>query len=92
MIDTLMNIWWAWASFGVILALAEMIVPAFVFLGFGIGAMLTALLLLVGLAPSGAVLMLTFAVLSLISWLALRHFFKPKHNHVKTFDRDINDH
>ncbi len=51
MTDTLMNTWWAWASFGVILALAEMIVPAFVFLGFGIGAMLTALLLLVGLAP-----------------------------------------
>jgi hypothetical protein len=37
-------------------------------------------------------LLLTFAVLSLISWMALRHFFKPKHNHVKTFYRDINDH
>lgn len=92
MTDTLVTTWWAWASFGVILALAEMVVPAFVFLGFGIGAMLTALLLLVGVAPSGAGLVLTFAVLSLISWLALRHFFKPRTGQVKTFDRDINDH
>lgn len=91
MIDALVTTWWAWASFGVILALAEMIVPAFVFLGFGIGALLTALLLLIGLAPVGAGLMLTFAVLSLVSWLALRHFFKPRNAQVKTFDQDIND-
>ena len=92
MLQTLHATWWAWAILALALAFLEIIVPAFVFLGFGIGAMLTALLLLVGLAPSGAGLLLTFAVLSLISWLALRHFFKPKHNHVKTFDRDINDH
>ena len=37
------------------------------------------------------VLLLTFAVMSLIAWLALRRILGVRQGQVKTFDSDIND-
>ena len=70
--------WWVWMAGGLVLAAGEVILPSYVLLGFGIGAGLMGLLLLVGEPftawPTASVpmLILTFAVLSLLSWLALR--------------------
>ena len=78
------------------LAVGEVILPSFVLLGFAIGAGAIALLLLVGgplavwLAGSLPVLLLVFAVISLVSWLALRRWLGVYKGQVKTFDRDIN--
>ncbi|MGP1357040.1 NfeD family protein [Roseicyclus sp.] len=89
--------WWVWGAAAVVLAIGEVILPSFVLLGFAIGAAVIALILLVGgplavwLAGNLAVLLLVFAVVSLLAWLALRRWVGVYRNQVKTFDRDINE-
>ncbi len=84
--------WWAWLAGAFALGILEMAVPGFIFLGFAIGAALTALIVAVA-GPSLSVtgIMLIFAVLSLIAWLVLQRVFSLKKGQVKTFDTDIND-
>ncbi len=89
--------WWVWGAAAVVLAIGEVILPSFVLLGFAIGAGVMALLLLVGgplaiwLGASLPVMLLVFAVISLLSWLALRRWLGVYQGQVKTFDHDIND-
>ncbi|MHA7887625.1 NfeD family protein [Roseicyclus sp.] len=89
--------WWVWGVAAVVLAIAEVLVPGFVLLGFAVGAGVVALLLLVGgplavwLGGSLPVLLLVFAVVSLVAWLGLRRWVGVYRGQVKTFDRDIND-
>jgi len=89
--------WWIWASAALVLAVAEVILPGFVLLGFAIGAGVVALILLVGgplavwLAGSLPVLLLVFAVVSLVAWLGLRRWLGVYKNQVRTFDHDINE-
>jgi membrane protein implicated in regulation of membrane protease activity len=88
--------WWVWGVAAIALAVGEVILPSFVLLGFAIGAGAIALLLLVGgplavwLGGSLPLLLLVFAVISLISWLALRRWLGVYKGQVQTFDRDIN--
>jgi len=89
--------WWIWASAALALAVAEVILPGFVLLGFAIGAGIVALILLVGgsaaagLAGSVPTLLLVFAVVSLLAWLGLRRWLGVYKNQVRTFDHDINE-
>ncbi|MEJ6392866.1 hypothetical protein V8J82_06355 [Gymnodinialimonas sp. 2305UL16-5] len=91
--DPIWSQWWVWGVAAVTLAVGEVLLPSYVLLGFGIGAGIVALLLLIGvpLAVSWPILVLVFAVLSLISWLALRRWLGVYTGQVKTFDHDIND-
>ncbi|MBF9045337.1 hypothetical protein HKCCE4037_18515 [Rhodobacterales bacterium HKCCE4037] len=91
--DPLWSQWWVWGVAAVVLAVGEVLLPSYVLLGFGVGAALVALLLLVGVpvATSVPVLLLVFAIASLISWLLLRRFLGVYNGQVKTFDHDIND-
>lgn len=87
---------WVWLAAGLVLAIVEVVVPGYIFLGFGIGAAMTGLAILVagpeaGFAQSLPLLILTFAVLSLIAWLGLRRVLGIRAGQVKTFDRDINE-
>lgn len=92
MADPFWMTWWIWMAGALALGILEIVLPGFIFLGFAIGAAGTGLLLLIpGLATSLPVLMLIFAVLSLVAWLALRKTFAHPHGQVKTFERDIND-
>ncbi len=85
-------IWWIWLAGALVLAILEVLLPGFIFLGFAIGAAITGVILaLTGVSKSLAILLLVFAVLSLVSWLALRRFFSLPHGQVKTFDHDINE-
>ncbi len=90
-------VWWAWGAAAVLLAVGEVLLPSFVLLGFAIGAAVVALVLLVGgplavwLAASLPMLLLIFAVVSLLSWLALRRWVGVYRGQVKNFDHDIND-
>ncbi|SDC89751.1 NfeD family protein [Ruegeria marina] len=86
----LWSIWWLWIAAALVLGVVEMLLPGFIFLGFAIGAALTGLLLLV-LTPSLPVLLLIFAALSLVAWLALRRTFALPHGQVKRFKGDINE-
>lgn len=89
--------WWVWGAAAVGLAVAEVLIPGFVLLGFAVGAAVVALILLVGgplavwLGGSVPVLLLVFAVVSLLSWLALRRWVGVYRGQVKRFDHDIND-
>lgn len=89
--------WWVWAVAAILLAVGEVILPSFVLLGFAIGAGVVALVLLVGgplaiwLGGSLPLLLLVFAVISLVSWLGLRRWLGVYRGQVKTFDRDINE-
>ncbi|NBZ86587.1 NfeD family protein [Stagnihabitans tardus] len=88
----LWTIWWVWVVAGVALAILEIVIPGFVFLGFALGAGLTGLLVLAGLAPGNvAVLSLVFAVLSLVCWVALRRSVGVTRGQVKVWTEDIND-
>lgn len=83
---------WVWVVAGIILAGLEVLVPAFVFLGFAAGAVVVGLLIWVGfLGPNLAVLLLIFSVVSLAAWLALRKVFGLRHGQVKIWEKDIND-
>ena len=84
--------WWVWMVAGGVLGILELLVPAFVFLGFACGAVLTGLLVATGLiGGSAAPLVLVFAVASLGAWFGLRQVFGRHKGQVKVWDEDINE-
>ena len=83
--------WWFWVAFGLVLVMLETVLPGFVLLGFGIGAVVVGLLISLGLSMTLPKLVLLFATVSLITWAGLRALFRPKKANVKTFENDIND-
>lgn len=86
------TLWWVWMAAALVLAILEVLVPGFVFLGFAIGALAVSLILLnTGLVLGLPVLLLIFAGLSLVAWLLMRRFFAMPKGQVKTFKGDIND-
>lgn len=83
---------WVWIVAGVGLAVLEVIAPAYVFLGFAVGAVVVGVLLWAGVLGGGwPALALVFAVVSLVAWLVLRKVFGLRHGQVKIWDRDINE-
>lgn len=93
MADPFWSLWWVWGAAGLVLAILEVLMPGFVFLGFAIGALACGLLLaLLGANTFGlSALLFVFAGLSLVAWLLLRRYFALPQGQVKTFDHDIND-
>ena len=83
--------WWAWVAFGIVLMLLELMMPSYLFLGFGFGAIVTGITLALGMTMSARYLMLLFSIASLISWVLLRQVFKLPKENVQTFDQDLND-
>ena len=63
--------WWAWVAFGNVLMLLELMMPSYLFLGFGFGAIVTGITLALGMIMSARYLMLLFSIASLISWVLL---------------------
>lgn len=88
----MMQVWWAWVVAGFGLGVLEVIVPGFIFLGFAIGAVLTGALIGIGLLQGGPpLLILVFAVLSVVAWLVLRRAVGVREGQVKIWHKDIND-
>ena len=70
------SLWWLWLAGALVLAIAEVLSPGYVFLGFALGALAVSMLLLnTGLDLSLPLLLLLFAALSLAAWLILRQVF-----------------
>ncbi len=85
--------WWIWVVGGIVLAVLELLAPAFVLLGFSAGAMLTGALLAFGIVgDSLSVLVLVFALTSLVAWIVMRKVFGIRRGQVKIWKKDINDH
>ncbi len=78
-----------------VLAILEIISPAYIFLGFAIGALCVGGLMFFGALTtlSLPLVLLVFAVISLLAWLALRLVFGVRLEKVKTWSKeyDIND-
>jgi membrane protein implicated in regulation of membrane protease activity len=84
--------WWVWVAGGFALGVLEVILPGYIFLGFAIGAVLTGILVGTGLmGASLPLLILVFALLSVVAWLMLRRTMGVRKGQVKMWDRDIND-
>jgi membrane protein implicated in regulation of membrane protease activity len=64
--------WIVWVAIGIICIIIEIFTPGFLFLSFGVGAILTGLSALI--IPSIAFQILTFAILTLIVFLLSRKF------------------
>ncbi len=88
------SLWWVWIVGGLLLAILEVLAPAQIFLGFAVGAVGVGLALLVGvpgLATSVPMMLLIFAVFSLIAWLLIRRAVGVRKGQVKVYDHDINE-
>ncbi len=90
------DVWWVWMSAGIVLGILEVLAPGFIFLGFAVGAGLVGLLLLIGvgawLSSSASLLLLLFAILSIIAWLVLRKVMGVRQNQARIVETDINEH
>lgn len=87
----LWSVWWVWMSAALALATLEVIVPGYIFLGFAAGAAALGLILLIVPLQSLALLLVIFALLSLLAYLAMRRGFGVPGAKPKVWDRDIND-
>ena len=92
MVIQLWTEWWFWLSFAAVLGILEVLIPAFVFLGFALGAAGVGILLATGwLALSASWSFVIFAVLSLVGYVAMRAVFGGHLGQIKRIDHDIND-
>ena len=90
--DTLVTIWWVWLAAALGLAVLEVLLPGFIFLGFAIGAVImTAIVALFPTAMSAPVAMAVFTGLSLVSWIVLRVAFRRQSSGARRVTHDIND-
>lgn len=86
------SLWWVWVAGGFAIGTLEVLMPGFIFVGFAIGAVLTGGLIGIGLlGTSLPMLLVVFALVSLIAWVVLRRLFGLRKGQVKIWDRDIND-
>ena len=92
----LWSAWWIWMAGALVLGILEVLIPAFVFLGFSIGAGVIGLILLLGGTATGALtgslplLLVVYAVVSLVSWIVLRRVLGVRKGQVKIIEHDIN--
>ena len=92
MISGLWATWWAWMAFALLLGILEMLLPAFIFLGFALGAFAMAILLALGLfSISWGWTLVLFASFSLLAYILLRLLVGLQSGQVKVWTKDIND-
>lgn len=83
---------WLWIIAALVLAVLELVVPGWVFMGFASAIAVMGLLLLTGLWTAGLpVTLVVTAVLSAVVWLILRRVAGVQKGQVRRWDRDIND-
>ena len=87
------NEWWIWMAAGLVLAIAEILIPAWIFLGFAVGAFAMGVMIWLGIGTGLSLSwsLVVFALLSLIAYALLRQAFGIRRGQVKIWDRDIND-
>ena len=85
------SIWWVWLTAALILAIVEVVIPGFIFLGFAIGAAVVGAILWVGLTFDLSWLLVIFALVSLIAWIVLRRTIGVRRGQARTFHHDINE-
>ncbi|AGI69937.1 hypothetical protein OAN307_c45850 [Octadecabacter antarcticus 307] len=76
-----------------LLAIAEILIPAWIFFGFALGALFLGAMIWIGIGASMSLAwsLVVFAVFSLIAYVILRRIFGVRRGQIKIWDRDIND-
>ena len=87
----MLGAWWVWLSAAVVLGIIEVMVPAFVFLGFAIGAAVVGVLLAVGVPMTAAWSLVVFAVLSVVGYGVLRVALGKSRGDVRVVTKDVNE-
>ena len=85
------EIWWVWVAAGLVLAILELFVPGFIFVGFAVGAVVVGVLIALGVVLSLPWMLVIFAVISVLVWIGLRFGLGTREGQTKTFDHDINE-
>ena len=89
--------WWVWIAAGLGLAILEVMIPGYLFAGFAVGAVITGILLFLGLPFTGFMTgslvgaLLVFAVISVAVWLGMRAALGVRKGQMKRIDHDINE-
>jgi len=86
-----LGLWWVWVAAALALGIVEVVLPGFIFLGFALGALLMAGVVLVLPSLSVTALLAVFAGLSLICWIFLRVAFKRQSSGARIVTRDVNE-
>ncbi|WP_299736806.1 hypothetical protein [uncultured Roseobacter sp.] len=87
----LLDLWWVWMAAALALAVIEVMVPGFIFLGFALGALAMVAVVLAAPGFSAAALLAIFAGLSLVAWILLRIAFRKQSTGARIVHDDIND-
>lgn len=85
------GVWWVWMALALVLALAEVLLPGFIFLGFAVGALIMTGVVVVFSDLTPPALLAIFALLSLLSWIGLRQVFKKQSSGARIVTDDVND-
>jgi len=91
MITAFLGIWWAWIAAAIVFGLIEIFTPAFIFLGFAIGALITGLIVAATGGMQTGTVLVVFGILSLVAWVGLRFAFRRQSSAAKIITHDIND-
>lgn len=88
--------WWMWIAIGFGVGLFEILLPAFLFLGFAIGFALTGLVALVSGDKSWVLEspwngFLLGSILALVAWIVLRQLVGVRDGQSRLVSRDINE-
>jgi membrane protein implicated in regulation of membrane protease activity len=90
-------LWWAWVAAGMVIAILELLLPGYIFVGIALGAVGTGLVLWSGIWPADwigdnlANGLLVTAVLALLAWATLRLTIGVRKGQTKIITRDINE-
>ncbi len=82
--------WWHWAVFGIALIVAELAVPAFVLVWFGLGALLVALVMLLVQDLSLTTQLLSWTIASVFMVFLWFKIFRPGHHKTRVGMSDAN--
>ncbi len=83
---------WFWLIAALLLALVEVLVPVWIFLGIAIATLIMGLVLLAGFwGGSFAAALVVTGLLSGAIWFLLRRLMGVQHGQVKRWHHDIND-
>lgn len=84
-------LWWVWVCLALAFGVVEVLLPTWVFLGFALGALAMALVVVLFPSLSTAALLALFALLSLLGWIFLRQVFRRQSSGARIVTRDINE-
>jgi inner membrane protein len=87
----LLGAWWFWLSAAVVFGIIEVLAPAFVFLGFSIGAVVVGVLLALGVPMTAAWSLVVFAVMSVVGYGVLRVALGKTRGDVRVVTKDVNE-